>query len=242
MGSQREVRAVLVDLDDTLVDHHHSVRAALAFLREKYPVLGRVPFGDLEGEYARGLDAIHPQVVRGLIGQAESRRVRFRELFAFCGEAISELEADAAGKESRHAYIAARRLVPGALELLRELKRVVKVAVVTNSIAADQKAKVESLGLVPYIDALVVSEEVGCAKPKPEIFRTALARLGHVEEEAVMLGDAWHDDIVGARNAGIRAVWLNRHQRTCPNPLLAAEINSLEPVEAVLRILLGADR
>lgn len=49
-----------------------------------------------------------------------------------------------------------------------------------------------------------------------------------------MIGDAWQNDIVGARGAGIRAIWLNRYGIPCLDPLLAQEISAFEPLEIVL--------
>ena len=53
---------------------------------------------------------------------------------------------------------------------------------------------------------------------------------------AVMVGDSWPNDIVGA---GLRAVWLNRYGAACPDPALAVEVTSLEPMVRVVEILKG---
>jgi FMN phosphatase YigB (HAD superfamily) len=52
-----------------------------------------------------------------------------------------------------------------------------------------------------------------------------------------MIGDAWQNDIIGARAAGIRAIWLNRYGVPCPDPSLASEISAFEPLEAVFALL-----
>jgi len=99
-------------------------------------------------------------------------------------------------------------------------------------------------GLASFVDALVVSEEAGMSKPDPEIFRIALDRVGAPADHAVMLGDSWAADIVGAVRAGIRPVWFNPGRKPRPSdPPAVAEIFSLQPAEAVLPLLLGtADR
>jgi FMN phosphatase YigB (HAD superfamily) len=53
-----------------------------------------------------------------------------------------------------------------------------------------------------------------------------------------MIGDLWDVDILGAYRAGIRAIWLNRYGATCPDANIATEINSFEPVEMVLDLVL----
>lgn len=85
----------------------------------------------------------------------------------------------------------------------------------------------------------MVSETIGVAKPDPAIFHAALRQLGRAPADAVMLGDSWAADVLGARAAGVRAVWLNRHQRACPDPALARELRALEPAGKVAALLLG---
>jgi len=53
-----------------------------------------------------------------------------------------------------------------------------------------------------------------------------------------MVGDSWKEDIVGAHGVGIRPVWFNRYSSLCPDQTLAVEINSFEPVDTVLDVIL----
>ena len=84
-----------------------------------------------------------------------------------------------------------------------------------------------------------MSEEVGVAKPDARVFEAALSRLGGTPDEAVMIGDSWSSDIVGATGLGIRAIWLNRYDRPCPDSSLATEIRSLEPVDDIADLILN---
>ena len=63
--------------------------------------------------------------------------------------------------------------------------------------------------LLELIDSITISEEAGYAKPDIRIFQTALDRLECKPEEAVVIGDSWENDILGARAAGIRGIWYN---------------------------------
>ena len=74
-------------------------------------------------------------------------------------------------------------------------------------------------GLGGMFDAVVVSCDVGYAKPHPEIFRRALADLGVVADAAVMVGDSLRNDVAGAKRSGLRAVWKRNRQ---PDPAMAA--------------------
>ena len=102
-----------------------------------------------------------------------------------------------------------------------------------------QVKKIAALGIDSFVDALVVSEEVGVPKPDARVFETALSRLGSTPDQAVMIGDSWSSDIVGATALGIPAIWLNRYDRPCPDASLATEIRSLEPVDEIADLILS---
>jgi HAD superfamily hydrolase (TIGR01549 family) len=67
------------------------------------------------------------------------------------------------------------------------------------------------LGLEPYLDFVVTSEEVGADKPKPLIFLAALDRAKVNASEAVHIGDQYELDVVGARGAGINPILIDRY-------------------------------
>jgi putative hydrolase of the HAD superfamily len=87
---------------------------------------------------------------------------------------------------------------------------------ITNGPSAIQRAKIERFELANYFDALIVSGEVGVAKPDPAIFALALARLGVEAREALFVGDSPEYDMRGAEAAGIAFVWMNAYGEELP--------------------------
>lgn len=77
--------------------------------------------------------------------------------------------------------------------------------------------ELQAHGLAGLFEAVVVSCDVGYAKPHPAIFRRALAALGLPAAQAVMVGDSLGTDVAGARCSGLRAVWKRNHR---PQPRL----------------------
>jgi putative hydrolase of the HAD superfamily len=95
---------------------------------------------------------------------------------------------------------------------LDELRRTHALALVTNGASCLQREKLAGSGLAEAdFDVVVISGDVGVAKPRAEIFALALDRLGVAAADAVMVGDSLERDIRGAETAGIRGIWLNRH-------------------------------
>ena len=232
------MRVVLFDLDDTLFDKQYCSRAGLLAVQKAYAgrIVGSVE--EIESTYGELLEEWHQKVLAGLISINESRVERFRVLLSNSQTEATDAESQAAARCYRDAYDAAYRPVPGAIELLRRVKTKHPIGIVTNHIVSEQVKKIAAIGVEPFIDELVVSEEVGVPKPAARVFQTALSRLGGTPDQAVMVGDSWSSDIVGATKLGIRAIWLNRYDRPCPDASLATEIRSLEPVNEVVDLIL----
>ena len=91
---------------------------------------------------------------------------------------------------------------------MAELAPSYKLALLTNGAPDLQREKIAASGLESFFQAIAVSGEHGIGKPKPEIFHRLLAELGVTADEAVMVGNSLERDIAGARNAGIRSIWI----------------------------------
>ena len=231
--------AVLFDLDDTLFDHSHAARSALMLVHAMHECFASGEYDAFEEAHGRCLEELHQRVLAGAMTIDEARIERFKRLFARAGAAPPADLLTATALAYRSAYLDARRPVEGARDLLAALKPRVRVGIVSNNLLEEQQGKVKLCGFDPYVDALVVSEEAGVAKPDPRIFAIALERLGCAAADAVMIGDSWPADIEGARAAGLRAIWLNRtgHSRDVDPGVQVIE--RLTPISNVLRVLFG---
>jgi putative hydrolase of the HAD superfamily len=103
---------------------------------------------------------------------------------------------------------ARQRLMPGARELMVDLASAYRLALLTNGAPDLQREKISASGLESFFNGIAVSGEHGIGKPKPEIFHRLLDELGVTPSEALMVGNSLERDIAGARNAGIRSVWI----------------------------------
>ncbi|MGE5372633.1 MAG: HAD family hydrolase [Solirubrobacterales bacterium] len=102
-------------------------------------------------------------------------------------------------------------LLDGAAEVLPKLAEKYRLAVICNTGAAPGSILREVMdlaGIFQYFTVTVFSDEVGLAKPNPEIFRHTLRQLGTQPERAVHMGDDPLTDVIGSRRAGMKAVWL----------------------------------
>jgi putative hydrolase of the HAD superfamily len=100
-------------------------------------------------------------------------------------------------------------LVPGVAEALETLRRRFTLAVVSDAIFTPGRvlrALLAGYEIGDCFSAFAFSDEVGCSKPAPEMFRRAAELTGCRLEEIVHVGDREHNDIAGAKDAGCRAI------------------------------------
>ena len=110
--------------------------------------------------------------------------------------------------------------LPGAELLLESLSNKVDMAIITNGFTEVQQARLENTGLKKYFKEVVISEQVGLAKPDVEIFEHTLDKVKHKDKNSVlMVGDNPHSDILGGMQAGIDTCWLNHHAAEVPDKI-----------------------
>jgi putative hydrolase of the HAD superfamily len=96
----------------------------------------------------------------------------------------------------------------GLLEMLTLLEQQnYSLGIITNGRGAFQSRAIQGLGIENFFDVVLVSEVEQVRKPEAEIFDRALQRLNTNAETTVFVGDHPEADILGARNAGLRAIW-----------------------------------
>ena len=117
-------------------------------------------------------------------------------------------------QELNRAYLAAMAEIctpiDGAVSLLGALAGEVRLGIITNGFTDLQLARLERTALAHHFEVLVISEQVGMAKPHRDIFEHALSRMGHpARDRVLMVGDNPDTDIVGGINAGLDTCWIN---------------------------------
>ena len=232
------VSAVLFDLDDTLFDHAHCARTALDVIRGSHPCFSAIDLEELNRSHSTILEALHGEVAVGRVSLDVARAERFRRLFRIAGVDADAALSGTTAAAYRQAYIDSRRAVEGAADLLAALHSRVRIAIVTNNLVAEQREKLRHCGLDRYVHLLMASEEAGVSKPEAAIFQLALDRLDGAAHEAVMVGDSWENDILGAQAAGIRAIWFNPAGDPPPDPAVPV-LRSLSPADHAMSVILA---
>jgi len=115
---------------------------------------------------------------------------------------------DRLNEEWMQGFIETTTEIKPARQVLSELKPYYRLGVISNSLGRNTEIDLARTGLRDFFDVLVVSSEIGKRKPHPKIFQSALEAMGLKAEEATMVGDNLEEDIVGAKNVGMKTVYL----------------------------------
>lgn len=124
----------------------------------------------------------------------------------------------------------------GAVSLLNALKGKVKLGIITNGFTELQQVRLERTGFKDYFDLLVISEQVGLAKPHRGIFDHALSIIGDpARDQVLMVGDNPESDILGGINAGLDTCWLNINGKPVPEGIIPHyQVSSLVELKNLL--------
>jgi HAD superfamily hydrolase (TIGR01549 family) len=127
-------------------------------------------------------------------------------------------------------------LVDGAEAVLKALRPRYQMAILTNGLKTVQRSRMARSVIRNYIDDVIISEEVGAAKPEAAFFDIAFEHLGQpAKTSALMIGDSLSSDMRGASRYGLDTCWYNpKRQPPPPDLALTYEISALGELEALL--------
>jgi putative hydrolase of the HAD superfamily len=226
---RKKYSVVLLDAGQTLFEPDPPVGVRYAQVAAKYGL--HVSPGDMEKAFRQGYrDRSQRQALSTLTSNEAERRWwrelawdlfrRFGPLTAF-DDCFEELYAVFAHAE-------AWRVFPEVPEFLAQsARRGVRLALVSNW---DSRLETlcRELALTPAFEFILYSAGAGVAKPNPGIFQQALRRLGAGPGEALHVGDSWDEDVLGARAAGLDAVWLQRPEaQSVPGAATAGKLTDI---------------
>ncbi|MDE1515413.1 MULTISPECIES: pyrimidine 5'-nucleotidase [Vibrio] len=217
---------ILFDADDTLFDFDAFKGMQLMFARKG------VQFTELDFQQYQAVNQpLWVEYQNGEITADQLKETRFASWAA-------KLETTTA--ELNRAFLQAMAdictLLPGAMELMQALQGKTRLGIITNGFTELQAVRLSKTGMSHFFEHIVISEQVGVAKPDAGIFAHALHQMGNPDKKRVlMVGDNPHSDILGGLNFGIETCWLNVHQQPKPEGIVPHyEVASLDELRKIL--------
>jgi len=190
------------DLDHTLWDFRANSRAVLAELCAELLCGQGLTADAFIPVYERVNAALWDRLDSGAIAKEVLRALRFKQALQHFGVDDGPLAARLERIYMERCPVRAM-LMPGALELLRDLHPHYRLHIITNGFTGVQLVKLRSSGIREFFSVVLTSEMAGAAKPNARIFRHALRSAGARAGESLMVGDNAMADIAGGRSAGL---------------------------------------
>lgn len=198
-------KLIIFDADETLFDFRMSEQKALeATMMEfgvAYDEAYHLPI------YKEVNHQIWKEFEDGILSQEKLKTERFKRYFD-----ILSVNYDVHDFSS--AYI--KNLGEGAYlfkdseELVRKLSKTHRLMILTNGLSKVQNRRIEKSGIKECFEQIVISEEVGAAKPSKDIFEYAVKDYKEIDKSQIlMVGDSMRSDILGGINYGIDTCWYN---------------------------------
>ncbi len=201
---------LIFDADKTLYDFNATERYALK------NVFGEFNLPYKPDVHLKLFHEINKQIwaefERKEISADELKPERFRRFFKRIGiENISPQDFS----DTYLSFLARNnQLLPDAKKMIEELSKDFKLALITNGLSKVQNSRLNGSELREFFDELIISEDVGIAKPDPKIFQMLFERIDFADKnKALMIGDNLASDILGGINFGIHTCWLNPNRK-----------------------------
>lgn len=202
----------LFDIDDTVYDQFSPFREAFA---KQFARFAHIPLEALYRHSRKFSDEVFEQTERGEMSREEMHIYRITAAFKMFDIEISA----SAARQFQLDYEAQQQricLLPEIVDVLNYCKsQGFILGIITNGPKEHQLAKIAQLRLSRWISPqhVLISGALGIAKPDKRIFVHAQERIGLDPDKTYYVGDSYENDIIGAKQAGWGAIWVNRRKR-----------------------------
>lgn len=226
------IKAVLIDIDNTLLDFEAYVEQSLKDGMAKFSIAEYEPYM---------LDVFHTEnnklwkrIEEGTITLEELRRIRFNNVFSALG---FDFDGTIFETYFRQCLNESAILVEGAEELLDYLSKNYIVCSASNGPYKQQIHRLEVAGLSKYFTHHFISENIGFSKPSKEYFDGCLSILKDIEpSQCVMIGDSESADITGGKNAGMKTIFFDKKKKN-PDTKADKKVQSLVSIQMIINEL-----
>jgi len=224
---------IFFDLDHTLWDFSTNCAETLNELYAQHQLHRfNIPVSDFIVSYRQINDSMWDDLHRGKVTKEEIRNLRFARTFNLLGLQDSDLPE---GMDEQFISICPTKshVFPHTHEILDYLSQQYVLHILTNGFRETQLVKLKSAGLDHYFKEVIHADESGYMKPDQRMFDYALQTAGTLPHQCLMIGDDLYADVLGAKNAGIDHVFVNRY-KIPHEEILTYEIDCLSTLKTFL--------
>lgn len=222
------IKAVLIDIDDTIFDFEKCSKNSflktlekfnLKFKEEDFPYFNKV--NDILwtkqklGEINIKEVFIKRDYLMGKYFNLDVEKGLFNDLFVKF--LYDEIE-----------------MVDGIEDLLLYLSDKYKIFTASNGIYEMQENRLKKSNLDKYFDNIFVSDKIGFEKPDKKFFQKIMDLTKFSNDDLIMIGDSIKSDIIGAKNSKIKSIYLNKEDKKISDKNFTYQVKNLSEIKKIL--------
>ncbi len=222
----------MFDIDNTLLDFDNSSKLALKSTFEKYDV----KFDDtVYNTYKKYNHAVWTQFENGQIDTKTLRVKRFDDTFKALN--ISPASPAQFNKLYLNNLVEEGIVYTGVRSMLENLRSRYRISAITNGLKEVQRPRLEFLNMTHYFDQIVVSDEIGYAKPDQNFFDFAFMPFANEYKngEVLVVGDSLKSDILGGNNYGMKTCWISHDRQNNDDIIPNFELSHIEQFSSLIK-------
>ncbi len=218
----------MFDADNTLLDFSGASKLSLWQTFEDY---GHACTPEIYSYYKTVNGRVWTDFEEGRITAKVLRPKRFEDLFEVIGFAPTTPENFS--KRYLENLIVKSEMYADVPELLAKIKPDYHLSIITNGLKEVQRARLSKLNIDQYFDSIIVSDEIGVAKPNPQYFEVAYQSIPQPppKEQVLVIGDNIKSDILGGQQYGFHTCWVNALKK--PNQGIVPDFEVRSVIELI---------
>lgn len=236
MTNFKNIKVLFWDLDNTIFDTDNCSKVSMKEAYEQLNLQETFPsFEEMFAIYLKCNNQLWTMYRNKEISRSELNERRFVWPLSLIGKhdvSFAALLSDT----FYHFFLQKSALVPYAYEVLNSLKTKYRLSIISNGTKSSQIVKMNNCHLNDFFEQVVLSDDVDYRKPDRGIFIAAMKRMNVSAPSALMIGDDFNTDVLGAKNSGMQAIWYNIRKEKIPHNPIQADL-TIDSLKTLLDVL-----
>ncbi len=204
------INAIVFDIDGTLLDHEHALSKSFfslySLMKNRIP---HVSFNEFFTTWKMKTDHYINEYLDGRISFEQQRILRVQKVFEKWDCHFSIEKPMDVFKQYLFNYEQNWILYDDVVPCLTMLKNQ-PLGIISDGDGEQQRERLAYTEIISFFSSIIISGEVGLREPAPEIFKKSVKELNLSLDEILYIGDQLEKDVLGAINAGVQGVWIDR--------------------------------